>query len=140
MPNFIDAITMKSGSDKVTVLSTGGVLGNVPVAVTAGTTASDTIPAYGFVYFSPSTAAQAYTLPVPVAGAEVTYVNLTGTSNDTVTLTGTANTIDNKYKTIVIPGPAQSITLIGLTTNCWHVKGVSSTSVAISTSLPTYSS
>lgn len=147
MPYFRDALGYKSGSTEVTVLTTGGVFQYVTIGdsvlqtVTAGTTASDTIPAYGFVTFSPSTAAQAYTLPAPITGTEVTYVNVTGTSNDTITLTaGTANVIDNKYKTIVIPGPVQSITLIGLSTTLWHVKNVSSTSVGVSTSLPTYSS
>lgn len=155
MPNFIDTVAMKNGSTEVTVLSTSRVLQNVTMqSITIGTgtiqsletlTASSggvspsTMVNYGISRITVatgdlSTSPRLAYLSAPAVGIEKTivfettaaYVNTLDVDlGADVGIDGSTSNRFIAFSTLAtIP---QSITLLGMTTAMWAVKGVNST-------------
>jgi hypothetical protein len=111
---------------KVSAVSAAGSVTTVGAAKTdAVVTAStgSTLPGYGEIIIS-STAAQAYALPAPVIGAELTILKTsssTAVQTVSATLGGTAATIGLSGVTLTFSAADQSVVLRGVSATKWQI-------------------
>jgi hypothetical protein len=120
------------GSDNAAFLKVTAVAATTGSVTTTGASKTDavltastgsTLPGYGEILIS-STAAQAYALPAPVIGAELTILKTSSsTAVQTVssTLGGTAATIGLTGVTLTFSAADQSVILRGVSSTKWQI-------------------
>lgn len=120
------------GSDNAAWLKVTVVAATTGSVTTAGAASTDavltastgsTLPGYGEIIIS-STAAQAYALPAPVIGAQLTILKTsssTAVQTVSATLGGTAATIGLSGVTLTFSAADQSVILRGVSATKWQI-------------------